>query len=73
MHRAFLAHHSDVFNGMFQVVSSEHVEDTFDGAPLVTMPDDDQAEHFAELLAVIYKPRYAMHCAGIHVSNIYNQ
>lgn len=58
VHKVFLAHYSDVFSDMFQVVSQEHSDETYDGVPVVTMPDDDNAEDLALLLAVVYKPVY---------------
>lgn len=59
VHKVFLAHYSDVFRDMFQVVSQENHDETYDGVPVVTMPDDDTAEDFATLLDIVYSPTYA--------------
>lgn len=57
VHRVFLSHYSEVFRGMFAVVSATNVEDTYEGLPLVKMPDDDTAEAVASLLDVMYNSR----------------
>ena len=56
VHKLFLAQHSDVFGGMFQVVSEDHITETYEDVPMVRMPDDDRAEDLAVLLDVIYQP-----------------
>ena len=53
--KLFLSRHSEVFRDMFTVASSNNVEESYDGAPLVQMAGD-KAEDLAMLIEVIYDP-----------------
>lgn len=57
VHRVFLSHYSQVFRDMFLVASGQGTRETFDGVPLINMPDDDTAESIAALLHVLYNSR----------------
>lgn len=52
VHAAILAHHSPVFAGMLSLPTSPEINETYDGAPLVHMPDD--AIDLAILLNALY-------------------
>ena len=54
VHKVFLAHYSDVFKDMFQLGAEVPADETYDGVPMVTMPDN--AEDLTTLLEVLYKP-----------------
>ena len=53
VHSFMLAHHSPIFSDMF-ALPSPSIADTYEGAPLVDMPD--KAEDLADLLKVLYDP-----------------
>lgn len=61
VHRVFLSHYSEVFRGMFAVVSTTNIDEAYDGTPLLRMPDDDTAEAVASLLDVMYNSRCALY------------
>lgn len=61
VHRTFLSHYSEVFRGMFAVVSATDVEESYDGLPLLNMPDEDTADAVASLLDVMYDSRCELH------------
>ncbi|EKM54133.1 uncharacterized protein PHACADRAFT_145778 [Phanerochaete carnosa HHB-10118-sp] len=52
--KLFLSRHSEVFRGMFEVVSGEKAQESYDGVPVLCMPD--RGEDLAMLIEVIYSP-----------------
>lgn len=52
VHQSILSIHSDIFRDMFSLPSTQGTNETYDGVPLVQMPDS--AEDLEALLAALY-------------------
>lgn len=58
VHRLMLSHHSVVFSDMFSLPPVPEINDMYDGAPLVRMPD--AAEDLAKVVEALYDIRFAL-------------
>lgn len=56
VYRLFLTHHSEVFKAIIESLGSEGSVEEYDGVPLVTLSEEDQAAEVANLLEVIHDP-----------------
>lgn len=54
VHRFMLSHHSPVFKDMFAFPAGPNINETYDGVPVVQMPDNPN--DLASLIEVLYYP-----------------